>query len=89
MIKKTYEFTITEAPITNTIKCDVPEEIYDAAIKQGITLLAFADKTNGSIQLGSIIDGEQVLILVTVKNEKESVPDGDNLRQEVQKLMLI
>lgn len=89
MTKKTYEFTITQAPITNTVRCDVPEEILNAASEQGIDLLAFADKLNGSIQLGSIVNGEQVLVLVTVKSEKEPILRGEDLRQEIQRMMFL
>lgn len=89
MVKKSYEFMITHAPVTNTVSCAVPEEIHNAALEQGIDLLAFVDKLNGSMQLGAIVDGERVLVLVTVTSEKEPIQKDEDLRQEVQKMMFL
>lgn len=89
MVRKEYEFTITQAPVTYDSPCEVPVEIQKAATEQGIDLLAFSDSLNGNLQLATNMQGEFVLVLVRVKSIKEPIQKGEDLRQEIQKLLFI
>jgi hypothetical protein len=89
MVKREYEFTITQAPVTHDNPCEVPVEIQRAAAEQGIELLAFSDSLTGHLQLATNVQGELVLVLVRVRSEREPIQKGEDLRQEIQKLLFI
>jgi hypothetical protein len=41
------------------------------------------------MQLGTLVDGELKLVLVKVIAEKEAVDKGEDLRQEILKMMFV
>lgn len=89
MAKLKYSFTVTEAPVSYHEEAEVPEAILKAANEQGINLVARVDALNGAMQLGTVSDGELKLVLVKVTAEKEAVEKGEDLRQEIQKMMFV
>lgn len=89
MAKLNYTFTVTEAPVTYHEEAEVPEAISKAATEQGIDLVARVDALNGAMQLGTLVDGELKLVLVKVIAEKEAVDKGEDLRQEILKMMFV
>lgn len=89
MAKLKYSFTVTDAPVSYHEEADVPEAINKAATEQGIDLVARVDALNGAMQLGTTCDGELKLVLVKVIAEKEAVEKGEDLRQEIQKMMFV
>lgn len=89
MAKLKYSFTVTDAPVSYHEEADVPEAIHKAATEQGIDLVARVDALNGAMQLGTLNGGELKLVLVRVTAEKEAVEKGEDLRQEIQKMMFI
>lgn len=89
MAKLRYSFTITNAPVSYQDESGVPEAISAAALDQGLELVAFVDPLNGALQLGTHVNGELKLVLVKAIAEKDSIDKGDDLRQEIQKMMFI
>lgn len=89
MVKLKCSFTITEAPVSYHDEAEVPEAIQQAAEEQGLDLVARVDTLNGAIQLGTLSDGDLKLVLVKVTAEKTAVDKGEDLRQEIQKMMFV
>lgn len=89
MAKLKYSFTVTEAPVSYHEEANVPDAIRKAAEEQGLDLVARVDALNGTLQLGTLSDGELKLVLVRVTAEKAAVEKGDDLRQEIQKMMFV
>lgn len=89
MAKLKYSFTVTEAPVSYHDEAEVPEAIRQAAMEQGLDLVARVDALNGTIQLGTVSDGDLKLVLVKVTAEKAAVDKGEDLRKEIQKMMFV